>query len=120
MVAIEITKQLKEELLTLNKEITNILDLKEVSSEQIRGLIADIDRCYILLDKFEETCKDFSYYFTLRKGLCSSLTQLTIALEAFEAGAVDLSSLKLAARNSNVKKQIETAIEKLEGRQIEA
>ncbi len=120
MVATDMAKQLKEELSILDKEITSILNLAEISSEQIRGLIADIDRCYITLDKFEETCKDFSYYFTLRKGLCSSLTQLTIALEAFEAGAVDLSSLKLVAKNSNVKKQIETAIEKLEGRQIEA
>jgi hypothetical protein len=116
----ELRKQIKEELTTLEKEISNILNEPNISSEQIRCLIADIDRCYILLDKFEELCKDFSYYFTLRKGLCRSLTPLTIALEAFEAGAIDLPSLKSATEKSNAKKSIEKTIEKLEETTIDA
>ncbi len=115
----EIHEQLREELKNLEKEISAILNESNVSREQVRGLIADIDRCYILLDRFEELYKDLSYYFTLRKGLCSSLTQLTIALEAYEAGAVDLPSLKSAIKNSNVKKQIINAIEKIESNSIE-
>nr|MDO8081569.1 hypothetical protein [Candidatus Freyarchaeota archaeon] len=114
MTTAEIRKQLEEGLTTLEKEIGNILNESNISSEQIRCLIVDIDRCYILLDRFEELCKDFSYYFTLRKGLCSSLTPLTIALEAFEAGAIDLSSLKSATEKSNAKTSIEKTIEKLE------
>lgn len=114
MEVMEIRKQLKEELTNLEKEITNIINESTISSEQVRGLLADIDRCYILLDRFEELCKDFSYYFTLRKGLCSSLTQLTITLEAFEAGAVDLPSLRSSTKSSRVKNDIEKAIEKLE------
>jgi hypothetical protein len=110
----EIRKQLKIELTTLKKEISNILNESSIPSEQIRSLISDIDRCYILLDQFEELCKDFSYYFTLRKTLCSSLTPLTIALEAFEAGAIDLPSLKSSAEKSNAKTSIEKTIEKLE------
>ncbi len=113
MELLQIRKQLKEELRTLEKEISDILKESGISNEQIRCLIADIDRCYILLDKFQELCKDFSYYFTLRKGLCSSLTQLTIALEAYDAGAVDLPSLRLSTNNSNVKNHIVKAIEKL-------
>ncbi|MFB0561655.1 MAG: hypothetical protein ACETWM_10650 [Candidatus Lokiarchaeia archaeon] len=115
----EIRKQLKEELRNLDKEILYILNQSDVSKEQIRCLIADIDRCYILLDRFEELCKDLSYYFTLRKGLCSSLTQLTIALEAYDAGAVDLLSLRSSTENSNVKNHIVKAVEKLEETLIE-
>ncbi len=119
MEVIEIRKQLREELRNLEKEISTIINESDVSKEQIRCLIADIDRCYILLDRFEELCKDFSYYFTLRKGLCSSLTQLTIALEAYDAGAVDLPSLRSSTKNSNVKNQIVKAVEKLEETLIE-
>lgn len=115
-----IRKQLKEELTNLEKQISNILKETNILSEQIRCLIADIDRCYILLDRFEEFCKDFSYYFTLRKGLCSSLTSLSIALEAFEAGAIDLPSLRSVAEKSNTKKSIEKTIEKLDEASIEA
>lgn len=109
-----IRKQLKEELATIEKGISNILEEPNILSEQVRCLIADIDRCYILLDRFEELCKDFSYYFTLRRGLCNSLITLTIALEAFEAGAINLSSLKSAAEKSNAKNSIEKIIEKLD------
>ncbi|WXG41244.1 MAG: hypothetical protein WED07_10840 [Candidatus Freyarchaeum deiterrae] len=116
----EIRKQLKEELTTLGKEISNILSEQNISSEQIRCVIADIDRCYILLDRFEDVCKDLSYYFTLRKDLCRSLTPLIIALEAFEAGAIDLPSLKSAAEKSNATASIERAIEKLEETLIDA
>jgi hypothetical protein len=114
MVNAEILKQLKEGLTILEKGISNILNQPNISSEQIRYLIAEIDRNFILFDRFEDLCKDSSYYFTLRKSLCSSLTPLTIALEAFEAGAIDLHSLKSAVEKSNAKTSIEKTIEKLE------
>ncbi|MEM3585776.1 MAG: hypothetical protein QXO71_00510 [Candidatus Jordarchaeaceae archaeon] len=119
MTTVLVWKQLKEELLAIGREISKILDESNVLLEQVRCLIADIDRCYILLDRFEEFCKDFSYYFALRKGLCSSLTPLTIALEAFEAGALNFNLLKNIAEKSNAKSIIEKTIKKLDEKQLE-